>query len=312
MRQQRFRGLSVFTPLFAFLLAFLLGLSGVQKPLSAVMADQNLMRKILPQNKLYLEFANIAITNFGSEEDFDLFVKAVSHDFYANIYTLQGEYVKSHSEIMLSQKLISDLLFKLIITKYEPDTDALLRLSAPIIFHAKDKKAEYFLNAGYRYMGKANEYKLRGKNSNRFLYSVKINYYMQAILELRAAKKYAILALTESKIPMIDKKEYVTQTYNEALGLSKPQKIDPYKEVEYEIKNSLARNQLPENFPYLLHHADNHGIIFDFATKDSALIQANKQISGSMESGMESDSGDDGAATGNGNGNGANSNNPDN
>ncbi len=275
-----------------------------QNALYAVLADQFLMKRVLPENKQYIEYINVAVSNFGNDEELETFIEAVIHDFNANIFTMQGKYVEGHKEIMESQRLLSALYYHFILNYYEPDARALLKMSAPIIFHAKDKKAEYYLNSGYAHLRKAEEYRMRGKNSNRFLYSTKINLYTQAIYELRTAKKYALLALTESKIPMVDKKDYIAQSYNEALGLSTPPKVSPYKELEYEIINALSRGLLPDTFPYLLHHADNYDRIFDLVNKESALTQANERLSGSTE--IQGEPGANGPAqNGNGSGNGS-------
>lgn len=260
--------------LFAIVLLFMVRVSSVH----GVLADQAFMTNALPENRHFIEFLNVALTNFGDPAKIGDFDKAVLYDFNANIHFMSGEYVQSHKEVLKSQKLLRNLYYQILAKQYIPDTDKLLKMSAPIIFHAKDKKAENYLTLGYRHLAKARILLSRGLNTNRFLYSTKISIYIKAFIDIRLAKKYAIMALVESKIPMVDKDTYQTQTLNQRLKLSQPAKISQYDMIKYSIDDALYRKQLPPNYPFLLHHADNFGYIY--GNKKSALSGANEKLDG--------------------------------
>jgi hypothetical protein len=230
------------------------------------------MSSVLPENRDNLELINVSVTNFGTEKHIALFNEAVAFDHEANIIFLKGEYTTSHKLLRQSHLKLRDLYYDLIKNSYEPKTEELLRNSAPVIFMAKDKKAEYFLTEGFKHLSKGKEYRLIGFNSNRFLYTTKINYYKQALTEIRLAKKYAILALTESLIPQVDKEDYITQTLNEAIGVTEIATIDNYQKIKFALQNAISTNQLSNIYPYLKHHDDNYNIVF--GNQVSALTKA--------------------------------------
>jgi len=257
---------SILKSLFVFL-CLLLNSSSIH----SVMADRAFMDKALPENRAFIDFINICVSNFGTTEHYDSLEKAYLFDYQANLEFLKGEYTLSHRQLLASQKVLRDLYHNILTKIYEPDTNTLLEMSAPVILLAKDKKGEYYLKNGYQHLDKAILYRLRGFNYNKFLYSNKIRYYRMAIIHIRKAKKYALMALIESKTPIVDKDDYRLQSINEAKGVIEPIKITQYEKIKYGILDNVQRKNLPDDFPFFLHHSDNYSYIYN--NKDSALTQ---------------------------------------
>ena len=227
-----------------------------------ILADLKFMTHALETNRTFIDKINVAVTNFGEEKHYKMFEEAYMHDFNSNVYFLAANYVKSHEELLNSQKILRDLYLDILKNRYEVDAENLLKMSAPLIMLAKDKNAQYYLKKGYRHMSKAKEYRVKGYHFNRFLYSSKIKLYMAGMNQIKLAKKYAILALIESKIPIISKSDYTTQSLDVAKGLKVKESIKKYHKLRFAIINNVERGNLDKNYPYLLHHADNYGRIY--------------------------------------------------
>jgi len=232
------------------------------KPAIGKHADSALLEKSIPENRMFIDFINIPLTNYATQQYLDMFKEAYKHDFNAHLMHLQGKLTATHKEILESQKILKVIYHDLLRDHYEPDTEKLLELAAPIILMAKDQKAEYYLKEGYRHLAKGKELRISGYNYNIFLYSVKIYTYIDALEHLKLAKKYAILALVESKTPLTDKADYALQSYDDALSINRAKEISDYDEIRYRILNALNRKLLPDSYPYLLHHDDNYGKIY--------------------------------------------------
>ncbi|MES0491888.1 MAG: hypothetical protein ABUK01_17970 [Leptospirales bacterium] len=260
-----------------FVLLYLILSSSIVYP---VMADRSFMVKALPENRSFIDFISVSVTNFGTGEHYDLLEEAYLFDYYANLEYLKGEYTNSHRKLLSSQKVLRDLYYDILTKIYEPDASNLLQMSAPVILLAKDKKGEYYLTNGYQHLDKAISIRLRGYNYNKFLYSNKIRFYRMAITEIRLAKKYALMALIESNTPIVDKDDYRLQSINEAKGVLEPTKITQYEKIKYGILNNISRKNLPDDFLFLLHHNDNYNYIFN--NKESALTEITRRTRGNL------------------------------
>ncbi|MDH4261686.1 MAG: hypothetical protein OEV78_01435 [Spirochaetia bacterium] len=242
-------------------------------------------KNIIDENKYFIEYIDPHVTNFYSEEYFKIYKEAVTLDFTANTYFLSGEYTKCYKTIIESQKLLRKLYYDILTNHYEVDTDQILKMSGPIILLSKDKKAEFLLKSGYEEKSKGSYQKKLGFGVNKFLLSQKIKFYIDAIDHIIRAKRYAILALVESTVPIIDKSEYKTQTFEDALRVKNNVKlkkeISDYDYIRNELINNINKKNLPANFPLLLHHSDNYGMIYE--NKKSVLNEIGDSINSTVK-----------------------------
>ncbi|MCS6972802.1 MAG: hypothetical protein NZL89_07230, partial [Leptospiraceae bacterium] len=206
-------------------------------PLAAVSPDQTFVEKILRENRYFIEFSNVSVSNFGSPENEKALKQANQHNFNAHLYYLESNYVDAFREIRLSQEILRDLLYDILHKRYIEDSRALLDLNAPIIIQSKDRKASHFLQLGYRDVEVARQFRDMGYNYNRFLFSNKIRYYIDGIKRARRAKRFAFLALIESKTPMEDKEDYQTQTWDDVRNKDEQEKIRDYERVKNNLIN---------------------------------------------------------------------------
>lgn len=223
--------------------------------------DQGFVEKILRENRYFIEFANVSVSNFGSPENEKALKEANQHNFNANLYYLESNYVDAFKEIRLSQEILLDLYYDILQKRYIEDSRTLLDLNAPIIIQSKDRKSAHFLQLGYRDVEVARQFRDMGYNYNRFLFSNKIRYYIDGIKRARRAKRFAFLALIESKTPIEDKEDYQTQTWDDARNKDEREKIRDYERVKNNLVNQMNRKLYSDTMNFFLHHDDNYGLI---------------------------------------------------
>jgi len=225
-----------------------------------VSLNQATAERILKENRYFLQFIDVSVTNFGTEKNIDDLKKANKLNFQANLEYLQGEYVRTYKKIVLSQKVLRDL-YQDVLDKYLIDTRKLLDISAPIIVQARDKKAQLFLRLGYRDLEVSRQFKMVGFNYNRFLFSNKIRFFIDGIKRSRQSKRFAFLAIIESKTPIEEKSEYKTQTIDEALRKFERDDISDYERIRIRLTNMMNRKLVTNTHNFFLHHDDNYGHI---------------------------------------------------
>lgn len=243
---------------------------------SAAAPDQGFVEKILRENRYFIEFANVCVSNFGSAENEKALKDANQHNFNANLYYLESNYVDAFKSVRLSQEILLDLYYDILQKRYIEDSRTLLDLNAPTIIQSKDKKSAHFLQLGYRDVEVARQFRDMGFNYNRFLFSNKIRYYIDGIKRARRAKRFAFLSLIESKTPIEDKVDYQTQTWDEARNKDDREKIRDYERVKNNMVNQMNRKLYADGMNFFLHHDDNYGLIS--GQKKSLLKDAFKEL----------------------------------
>ncbi|MDH4199161.1 MAG: hypothetical protein OEV66_02180 [Spirochaetia bacterium] len=253
----------------------------IQKVYS-VSVDADFAKKIIAENKFFIEFINPHVSNFRNEEFFSLYKKAIELNFEANIYNLSGNYTEAYHKIIESQKNLKKLYFEILTKQYELDTDNLLKVSGPLILVAHDMQAEYYLKSGYTYLAKGVEIRKMGYNTNHYMNSKKIKYYMEALNSLIQAKKYAIMAIVECSTPVVDKKAYKKQSIDVALKKIEFVEIDDYSFLKNELVNNVNKKSIPSDYPFLLHHNDDYSQIDE--SKKSILNEISETMNSRVKS----------------------------
>lgn len=256
----------------AMFFVFVLGSPALQ----AAAPDQGFVEKILRENRYFVEFANVSVSNFGSPENEKALKQANQHNFNANLYYLESNYVDAFKEVRLSQEVLLDLFYDVLQKRYIEDSRALLDLNAPIIIQSKDRKSALFLQLGYRDVEVARQFRDMGYNYNRFLFSNKIRYYIDGIKRARRAKRFAFQSLIESKTPIEDKAEYQTQTWDDIRNKDDRENIRDYERVKNNMVNQMNRKLYTDAMNFFLHHDDNYGLIS--AQKKSLLKDSFKEL----------------------------------
>lgn len=165
-------------------------------------SDQTTTERILRENKGFINFIDICVTNFGKEKitDFENKFKTIYQaHFNAQVAYLQSEYKNSYYNIRRSQKQQIDMTSGVLKQVYLEDSKVILDKLAPEIIRSKNARARLYLTLGYRDRAVGRNYEIVADASNPKLYSYKIFRYIEGVKLARRAKRYGFLALYESR-----------------------------------------------------------------------------------------------------------------
>ena len=235
----------------------------------SVSADLNSMERIIKANRYFIDFIDVSIANYGDDEMIASFKVVNKLNYEAKIALFQSEYSKSLTLVKASQEILRDIYYEMLSNIYRKNTEQLLNIVAPIIVRSKDRKSEFLLKKGYQSLKIAEQHEKIGFNWNRFLFSGKIRHYLDGIKNARQGRKYALLALIESKTPLEEKSDYKLQTLDEALNPDSQEdaeKFSHYDKIRNKLKTYVNQNllskKLTKKFRFFLHHDDNYGFIY--------------------------------------------------
>ncbi len=212
--------------------------------------DQITTERIIKENKHFINFIDITITNFGDQK-LDEFQKVYNKHFNAEVAYLQADYPRAYKRIYSSQGDMVKLYEDVLKNYYLEDSKNILDKLAPDIIRSKDAKAKHYLTLGYRDRTVGWTHYTIGDATNPKQYSQKLYKYEEAIKMARRAKKYGFLAMFQSQSPamkvriyneLLEKnKEQGNLFFNRFLGLDEKRYIDElnntFKEYDKKIKD---------------------------------------------------------------------------
>lgn len=181
-----------------FVAIILTVITGFSASYSAI--DQTYVERILKDNRDFIDFIDLGVTNFSPESKNDLFTIYQKH-FNAEVAFLQSDYKRAFDNVYDSQKDMVTLYEKVLTEFYLEDSKNILDNIAPEIIRSKDPAARQYLTLGYRDRTLARTDYIVGEASHPKLYSYKIYKYVDAINMARRAKRYGFIAIYTSQTP---------------------------------------------------------------------------------------------------------------
>jgi hypothetical protein len=171
--------------------------------------DQTTTERIIKENKLFVEFLNICMSNFGDKDSkkLDAFYEAYQAHFNGEVAFLQSDYRRSYRNVYTSQEINVDLYNDVLNEYYLDQSKKVLDRLAPGIIKSKKTEARQYLTLGYRDRALARNVQMVGNASRPHLRSHKIYAFMEAIKYSRRSMRYALLALFESQD--VEMKKYI-------------------------------------------------------------------------------------------------------
>jgi hypothetical protein len=156
--------------------------------------DQTLVERILKENREFVDFIDLSVTNFAPDKKNELFTIYQKH-FNAEVAFLQGDYKRAFDNVYDSQKDMV-VLYEFILTEYYlEDSKNILDGFAPDIIRTKNTAAKQYLTLGYRDRTLSRTFYISGEASHPKLHSYKIFKYLEAINMARRSKRYAFISL---------------------------------------------------------------------------------------------------------------------
>ncbi len=197
--------------------------------------DQTNTEKMIKENKHFIEFINITVTNFGDDKK-EQFANAYGKHFNGEVAYLQSDYVRAYKRIYSSQGVMVKLYQDMLKNKYLEDSKDILDKLAPNIIRSKNTKAKHYLTLGYRDRTLGWNQYTEGDATNPKQFHLKLFKFEEAIKMARRAKRYGFLALHESQslevkrkifnLLLKKEKEGGNPFYNRFLDLKDDQMID--------------------------------------------------------------------------------------
>ena len=169
--------------------------------------DQATSERILGENRGYIEFLNVCISNFATQK-YSEFEDVHRIHFNADIAYLQSDYKRTYTRVYESQGKMMKLYETVLKDLYLEDSKNILDKIAPGIIKSKNARARLYLTLGYRDRTVSMTFYTIGEASNPKLFSYKIFKYEEGIKMARRAKRYGFLALFESRKPEVKMKIY--------------------------------------------------------------------------------------------------------
>lgn len=243
-----------------FFLITLLFTTIVQQTLLGV-PDATSSAKDLTETMEFLKIINTGISNFGNQDHKKRLKAASEKHFRAHFYYVSQNYQETFNKVRESQAILKDLYSDFLIKYYFDYSKYVLTSVSPKIILNRDKHARKFLKLGFRDLSESKKLYLMGENSNKFLYSLKIHYFIDAMKLARRAKRYAFLAVAESNTPMEDRTAFKKQTIDDFINPDKKDKLKDFERVYLKLKNIIERKLVKNDLQYFLNHYDNYGFI---------------------------------------------------
>ncbi|MGL4368477.1 MAG: hypothetical protein ACRCUT_02215, partial [Spirochaetota bacterium] len=169
----------------------------------------------LKENREFIEFMNVCITNFGEKQK-NVFFDIYEMHFNADVSFLQADYRRAFRDIYQSQKKQIDLFSEILTAVYLEDSKTILDRIAPGVIKSKNSAARLYLTLAYRDRATARSMQTMGDAVNPRLYSEKISRYIEAVKLSRRSIRFGYLALFESR--NIEMKKYI---YNHLLEIER-------------------------------------------------------------------------------------------
>lgn len=215
----------------------------------------------LHENRYFLEFINPGISNFNNEDHISSYKKAVKYHYQAHKAFLASEYSMTVALVRKSQSVLKELYYLVLKDVYRKQAQELLHYAVASIVYNHDRQATHLIKLGYRDVKTAAIIERKGHYYNKFLYSIKIHFFIDGIKVARQSKRFALLALMVHHTPMEDRDDYKKQSVNDAFNPEINKKEQSYLRVKKRLQNMLNRNLIEDELNFFVHHDDNYGFI---------------------------------------------------
>jgi hypothetical protein len=169
-------------------------------------ADQTSIDRMLKENKGFIDFLDVCMSNFGEKER-DQYFEVYEMHFNADVSYLQSDYKRAYNSIYNSQKKQTTVFPEVLARYYLEDSKQLLDRIAPEIIKSKNAPARLYLSLGYRDRATCRNFQVMADAQNPRLFSEKIFRYIESIKIARRSMRFALLSLFESRD--VEMKKYI-------------------------------------------------------------------------------------------------------
>lgn len=223
--------------------------------------NQRHSEKSLKDDVYFFSFLNTTVSNTGSEEEKSIFIEAARRDLIARMLYMKFAFDPAMNEIRTAQELLITLCNRLALREIDEAT-ALLNEIAPEILKTGSQAPKKYMSLGYRDADWAKKVMIMSDNLPEKNYSIRIYEYVKAIKNAKYARRYALIALIENRIPPEKKgrinyynydtvKKYIDQYIPENSGRYGKIHFDNYYKVDSaaSVYDRVIANPELDNIP---------------------------------------------------------------
>lgn len=252
---------------FIFIISISQALYSQRTKSSLSAGNQRHSEKSLKDNRYFFYFINPTVSNSGTDEEKNIFIESARRDLISRMLYMKFSFNPAMNEIRNTQLLLIDLFGKISVRETE-NAKSLLNEIAPEILKTGNKASKKYMSLGYRSADLAEKVMIMSDNLPPKNFSIRIYEYVKAIKNSKYAKRYAIIALIENRIPpeqrgrinynryetvkeLIDK--YIpenTEKYNR-IHFDNYYKVDPAASIYDSIISNPELEQIPEFKNYI-------------------------------------------------------------
>jgi len=210
--------------------------------------SQRHAERSLKDSRYFFHFIDPSISNKNIEEEKEIYIEAIRRDILSGLFFLKFSFNTSLIEIKKTQNLLITL-FKKVIERDVKEAMTMLNETAPEIMQSGDPRSKKYMSLGYRSAKWAETVSMMSDNLPPTNYSIRLYEYVKAIKNAKYARRYAIIAIIEKRLP--------------------PEKKGRINFNKYETVAGLIEQYLPDmKERYMKVHMDN------FYKSDTSIFQA--------------------------------------
>ena len=224
--------------------------------------SQRHAERSLKDSLYFLRFIDPSISNKNIEGEVQIYTEAIRRDLISRTLYLKFSFNTSLHEIKKTQNILNDL-FKKIITRDIKEAHDILNENASEILDSRDSAAKKYMSLGYRCAKTAEKAMIMSDNLNPANYSIRLYEYVKAIKNAKYAKRYAIIAIIEKRLPPEKKGKTNYNKYSivsELIDKHLVDKKEPYQLIHFDnfyqtkksIYESITSNPELEKIPEYL------------------------------------------------------------
>lgn len=232
-------------------------------------------------NAAFIRYINVILSNYGEEQDKEEFHKVIDLHLLSQQYYLRREFLQQYREIRKAHKILDTLLQSLVEKNYRQYSLSLLNETNVLVSLANDPRAAAFLKDGYYAYQRAEEFYTRAYYTNKFQYSQKIKYYIEAAEQFRLANRLAVRSIIEAKTPIAVKRAYKTQRSGDFTRHREFPQETSFEATRLALISLFKRPMLAQDdsFKLLQRHRDNFGLFFNEKKSEYLLYLSTRSAS---------------------------------
>jgi len=200
--------------------------------------NQRHSEKSLKDNTYFFYFFNSTVSNTGTEDEKTIFIEAARRDLISRMLYMKFSFNPAMNEIRKTQELLIALCNRIAFREIDSAT-AFHNEIAPEVLRSGNQASKKYMSLGYRSADSAKKIMVMSDNLPATNYSVRIYEYVKAIKSAKYAKRFALIALIENRLP--------------------PEKKGRINYNNYDVVKKLIDQYIPENSQkYGKIHFDNY------------------------------------------------------